>query len=307
MFFGGINEFLFIGSGIVTLLTVILGLSIPPALKAKSWKRFFSSATLVILGIVIPLIMFILSGFVVPEWKGGCRFGWLDCFAIGKYAVTPLVIWGCAGFYVVQVLRPDPPYRTWVTLGMLHGAATSGACFVIGCMSNTWLEEVGYPWLIIPGYVAVWYGILAAHAYKLSVVTRRQYVIAFLTSLPWWIGSVALSMLQFSSLRDNPSSGCFVVTAAMKGHDSITGPIFDIPEHNGTRKANQQLMTFWQLESIWRERSPLTHTAFRRLYNRIGPHIAQHIGRRWMADIVYMALKPLEWTAAYLLRTQERS
>ena len=73
-----------------------------------------------------------MSMFLVPEWKGDSHRGWLDCFILGKLALTPLVLWASAAFYVVQIYKPEPKPRAWVDLGLFVGAVTSTMCFVLG-------------------------------------------------------------------------------------------------------------------------------------------------------------------------------
>ena len=75
------------------VVLILVGLSLPPAIRDRSLKKFFIAFVLSAIGILIPFFFFIMSVFLLPDWKGGCRFGWLDCFQSGKLALTPLVLW----------------------------------------------------------------------------------------------------------------------------------------------------------------------------------------------------------------------
>jgi hypothetical protein len=302
---GGMEPWLFMASGIVTLLTAVLAMCLPPAIKHKSKRRFFSGSLYVIAGMLVPLFIFMLSFFLVPEWKGGCEHGWIDCFIGGKITLMPLVLWGSAAFYVVQVLRPaERPHRTWVVLGILAGAIVSCTCFVYGLCFFLDEHEKAL-WLIVPGYTAVWYTILAVLTVRSSPLAPSKYAIASISSLPFWAASVLLSKLQFKSLPDQAPE-CFVVTAAMHGHRSIVGPLIEIATPDSTRRASRQLIIFWKLEQIWDEASPRTHRIFRRLYNRVGPMIARRIRSPFVADAVYLTLKPLEWVATVVISVRDK-
>ena len=80
------------------------------------------------------------------------------------------------------------------------------------------------------------------------------------------------------------------------------GPFFEIEHCGQTRRANQQLITLWQFENLWREKFPRSHQVFRRGYNRLGPRLAAKIRSPWRADLIFLALKPGEWLAWLIQR-----
>ncbi len=67
------------------------------------------------------------------------------------------------------------------------------------------------------------------------------------------------------------------------------------------RFVNQQLATLWAFEVLWRECAPQSHAVFRRGYNLVGPVIARRITSPWIADALYIALKPAELLARFLV------
>jgi len=282
---------------------LLFGLSIFPALHAKSWKRFFLSMILSAVGIIFPLFIFITSMFLVPDWKGGCRYGWIDCFHIGKLALTPLVLWACAAFYVVQILKPKPKPRAWVDLGLFIGAVISTVCLIFGVILHSSRNELTW-WLLVPLYVSIWYCFLFIRTFRGSGLNPIAYLMTLALSGPFWIMSVIWSKKNYLSLPDNPPD-CFVVTAALRGHESIVGPISEFERHGTYRRANSQLKTFWHFESLWKSLSPRTHRAFRCFYNWIGPIIAGLIKTQITADIAYLTLKPFETIANLIIRIYE--
>jgi len=68
------------------------------------------------------------------------------------------------------------------------------------------------------------------------------------------------------------------------------------------RVVNRQLLIFWQFEALWQKSSPRTHHGFRWIYNRIGPMVAQRVRSKFIADTVYLLLKPFEMIAASVVR-----
>jgi hypothetical protein len=242
-----------------------------------------------------------MSAFLTPEGKSSCEYGWLNCVHIGKIALTPVVLWACAGFYAIQILRLDAKQHPWFALGVLHGAIVSAISFVWGVVIHgaSW-SDLG-SWLLVPLYVAVWYTLLAVYCLRKAKPCWLQHVASWVGVFPFWVGMVYWSKGHYASLPEHPP-GCFVVTAASKGHPWFVGTFLEIERRGVQRAVNQQLVTFWQLEQLWSKKGPGSHRSFRRVYNWIGPRIACCIRHRAVADVVYLVLKPVEWFALLLLR-----
>jgi hypothetical protein len=289
--------------GLFSILFV-LGLFLYPPLKKRSLKEGFLSVFLTSTGILIPCLVFLLSVFLTPEWKGGCRHGWWDCFFFGKLALTPLVVWACASFYVAQVLRPSSGNRTWVVLGLFAGSVTSTICLLIGLILIGIRSGVAW-WLLVPLYVCAWYSILFIRSKRSSHVKFKHYAATVFSMVPYWIGTAFWSKTNYLSLQETMPD-CFVVTAALHGHEGLVGPLTVIERYGVPRVANKQLRVFWQFEELWMTHSPLTHQVFRRFYNRLGPLIASRVESNVQADAVYLLLKPLETIAAKVVCMGEK-
>jgi hypothetical protein len=286
----------------VILAAILLGLALPSALKEKSWLRLLIASALSFFVVVLPVFVFLLSAFMVPEWKGGCHLGWFDCFHMGKLALTPIVFWATAALYAVEICQIDERMQPWIVQGLFLGAIVASVCFVFGLVS-VGNEKGASLWLLVPFYISLWHGIRAVQLIKSSKLGLASYVRAVCGSLPLWFVGAIWSRKVYESLPNNPPS-CFVVTAASRGHERFVGPFVETTHNGRARLANQQLITLWQFEHFWRNRAPRSHAAFRRVYNRVGPFLARRIDSPWLADAACLAIKPVEFMAALVIRMQ---
>jgi len=279
---------------------LLAGLAFPPALRDRSGKRFFIAFGLSFFGVLLPLGVFLLSAFLEPDWKGACPHGWIDCFQLGKLALTPVALWATAALYALDVYQVSDRKQRWVVLGILLGAIVATGCFIFGVISVGGQTDGEAGWLLVPFYVAVWYVIRAAQLIKAAEPGLTACLGAIASSLPFWFFSLLWSRNAYASL---PASApdCFVVTAAARGHETFVGPFMEVTHHGRTQLANRQLLILWQFESFWRTHAPGSHAKFRRIYNRLGPVIAGQIASPWMADLTYLVIKPAELLAGFIL------
>lgn len=289
--------------GILILLLIPALLALPAAAQ-KSWLRYLAATFICLAGVELPLLVYFASGFLTPDWKGDCPHGWVDCFILGKLALAPLVLLATAALYRLEILRgqrPQNPGRLMVCAVFL-GAITATVCFVFGVVSLGWQSLGWQKWLLVPGYMAVWYSVRARQLMRAAGLGFGNYFWAVVGSLPFWIASALWSKSIYSSLPDKAPDNCFIVTAAGRGHRRLVGPFFDV-EHGGRRvQANNQLITFWKLEKSWREKAPFSHKQFRRVYNLLGPCAAATLRSPWLADLAFIALIPIECIASFINR-----
>lgn len=275
---------------LLTLGVILLALVLPPTLKYRSWKKSGVSLLVASVGVVLPLFIFFFSAFLVPDWKGGCRHGWIDCFHLGKLALTPIVLWATAALYAVEVFAPERLTRYSVALGLVLGTTVAAVCFLFGVVAIG-VQHAMALWLLVPLYIAVWHGIRARQMIQRMNIGVFSCVVAFLSSLPFWVWSVIWSRHIYTALPNKPPD-CFVVTAASRGHKNLVGPFLEVRHNGQPRRANLQLIVLWQFEALWRAHAPGSHAAFRRAYNSIGPAIARCITSPWLADAVYVVRIP---------------
>jgi hypothetical protein len=271
----------------------------PPGCN-RAWT-YLKGIALSVLIVGLPLFVFILSAFLVPDCKAACSRGWLNCFHIGKLALTPVILWATAALYASDVLRIPDRSRQWLVSGVFLGAITSLACFIIGLLICDLRESWDRFWLCVPGYVSIWYSIRAVRLMQTTEVRLGAFFRSAFGSLPFWIASVLWSRDVYASLP-NEVGGCFVVTAAARGHRSLVGPFFEIERHGRRVRVNYQLFVLRRFEDLWRHRAPTSHRVFREVYNCFGPKIAKRIASPWLADFVWLALKPAEIVAGLALR-----
>jgi len=281
----------------------LLALALPPALKRRSWKTFFASLVLSFFGVLLPLFVFLFSSGLEPEWKGACAFGWLDCFIVGKLALAPLALVATAALYALEIFRVENRTRRWMVVGVFLGAIVASICFAFGlvCIGSEADAHMLKLWLLVPFYTAVWYSIRAVQLIKAARWDFWTYYISLIGSLPFWLASWYWSHSLYEALPNKAPADCFVVTAAARGHEFFVGPFIKVKHNGRIRRANRQLITLWQFETLWRDGAPLSHALFRCVYNRFGPVLARRIASPWLADLAHLAIKPVELLAGLMI------
>ena len=161
----------------------------------------------------------------------------------------------------------------------------------------------------VPAIVCVEYSL-----YAWLVVRHGKFKdkgpLAYFTLISTWVTAVLaaiafkipLAMAFYERLPNQPPEDCFIVTAASRGHWWFVRTWRD--ESGCT--VNRQLLTFWQFEASLAAKAPRFHRVLRAVYNGFAPVAARCIVFPWMADIVYLLLKPVEWTVMTLNRLWER-
>ena len=262
--------------------------------------------------VVLPLTEFLVSLLFGPECKAGAPNGAVHLYQAGKVTLLPIALWATAALYAVEVLRRVPPPR-WAAWGIVSGAVVCIVTFLFFLIVDMRpVLDAGRPWRPLtahdlvgvaiassfPGYVTAWY---VWRAWQLVGTERvgTSDVLAVLTiNGPFWLATAWNTRRIFDALPDE-CYGCFIVTAATRGHPALVGPLVELASG---RRANRQLVRFWRFEAAWRARHPASHAAARRVYDRVAPPIAARIRSRWLADVVYLALKPIELLAAIVTR-----
>jgi hypothetical protein len=291
-----------IGNPLVVFGVILLLLALPALFQEPTTTQFGRALLVSAFGVVLPLAIFCLSALLVPDWKGACPHGWVDCFHLGKLALLPLVLWATGALYAVEVCGVQA--RHSVVLALFSGALIAAVCFFYGlAVVNKRSGTVLF--LAVSLYIAVWHGLRAYQFQRVSRCGPWLFIAAFLGGVPFWFGAVIWSHHIYDSLPENPPN-CFIVTAASRGHAGLVGPFCEVRRNGGSRWANQQLATLWQFEELWRTRAARSHALFRRLYNRLGPVFARRITSPWFADIVFVGLKPAELLARLAVAINER-
>ena len=101
----------------------------------------------------------------------------------------------------------------------------------------------------------------------------------------------------------------FLCSVAAKGHAPLVRPLrFGV---RGGKKilCNRQLLVSNAFEEWLQEHVPALHRPVRRHYNRVGALIHRYYGvfdKKWVADGVYILMKPLEWAFVLFLYCFDR-
>jgi hypothetical protein len=250
-----------------------------------------------------PVLWHALSAFAfVAEWKGERAWHWFyyihDEMA-GLILVPFLLI---TALFVSRALTNEGFRRqSTTTLIMMLSSAAICAWYTISVLlfdftNSGMVDDVNMlAWLFFPTVSGLNYVLVALMFWRES--ERRAPKVGFVIA---WVGGifaalvakVILAMRFYVQLPDE-KPGCFVVSAAAKGHPSLVGS-WQHPELN--KPVNRQWERFKAFEDVLALRSPQIHRALRGVYNRIGPVLACGVRNPWMADAVYLALKPLEYS-----------
>ena len=87
----------------------------------------------------------------------------------------------------------------------------------------------------------------------------------------------------------------YLCTVAAGGHKKIVKPIRKGIRHGHEVIVNRQLCIANAFEQILEEKTPRFHKLVRGIYDSYGFPVARLIKSKWIADIIYIVMKPLEW------------
>jgi hypothetical protein len=123
-----------------------------------------------------------------------------------------------------------------------------------------------------------------------------------------WSLSIISVLDEYAKLPKSAPGGCYVVTAAAGGHQRLVKSTF-IRRADGSIGINStQIRRLKFAEIALASMCPGAHAHLRSAYDRLGPGMAQRIrSRRWMCDVAYCSLKPLEWIVVLIVRLKLRN
>ena len=88
----------------------------------------------------------------------------------------------------------------------------------------------------------------------------------------------------------------YLCTVAAGGHRKVVKPLRVGMRHGHRVLVNRQLCVANAFEQILEEKTPAIHRIIvRHIYDKTGYPLSRHIRTKWMADVIYFAMKPLEW------------
>lgn len=102
------------------------------------------------------------------------------------------------------------------------------------------------------------------------------------------------------------SGSHYLCTVSLRGHKKLVKPT-RMGIRNGEKiVVNRQLCVANAFEQLIMEKTPRFHKALRNFYDTYGYPISKFIRKAWVADIVYLIMKPLEWLFILVLYTFDR-
>lgn len=153
-------------------------------------------------------------------------------------------------------------------------------CSRILCKSSSW------PFL---AFLLMWplFGILVC----ILVLFGQQpdsFIKAFTETSDW---SLSQRVAPQNLYRDEH----YLCTVAAGGHEKVVKPVRMGVRHGHKVIVNRQLMIANAFEQLLEEKTPRLHRHIRHFYDTYGFPIAKLIRSRYVADVVYVIMKPLEW------------
>ncbi len=291
----------------VVLLADRLSLSSRVGLEFGNWGKM----TLVVFTGLNSVCMLMLATIAFePDWKGekGLHWGYYLLDAPAGYTLWPIYWLGVLSF-IAGVLNPQYAIRSRMNLVLVLTLAVISAWYVFAVVFMKFGDIGGIIAAYMPGIVCVEYTL-----YAWLIIRHAKFAdwksLSFFAWLFAWLAAVSaaiavkipIAMRFYEDLPDQSPPGCFIVTAASRGHEWMVRTWRD----DSGRIVNRQLLTFWQWEALLAAKAPGMHRALRAVYNRCAPLLARCIMFPWMADVLYLLLKPAEWFAAALNRLGQR-
>lgn len=97
------------------------------------------------------------------------------------------------------------------------------------------------------------------------------------------------------------SNGHYLCTVAATGHKGLVRPMRWGERHGNRITVNRQLCIANAFEQLLEERMPGLQQRVRRLYDAYGYPLSKHIHTKLQADLVYLLMKPLEWSFLFII------
>lgn len=89
--------------------------------------------------------------------------------------------------------------------------------------------------------------------------------------------------------------GHYLCTVAVNGHEKVVKPTRMGIRHGVKIGVNRQLCVANAFEQLIEDKAPRFHKWVRHVYDKYGYPLSKHITTKLRADLIYIAMKPLEW------------
>lgn len=202
------------------------------------------------------------------------------------------IVFGLFGFLVLG----------WLCLGAAQVYDPAGVLFIFPVAVFALSSLFANAYWAFGAYLAVAIHVARRHG-------KMQFRLAHLLVVFTWLAAylaatrvaVQLALNDYATLPTSPTGGCYIATAAARGHRRFVGARAISLGSGRTLWVNRQLVTLKCGELVIRALFPRGHRAMRAVYDWFGPRLASQITHPLLADAVYLSLKPCEWFARSLL------
>ena len=106
-----------------------------------------------------------------------------------------------------------------------------------------------------------------------------------------------LSQLDYMC-NDVVCDGHYLCTVAANGHKGVVKPVRKGLRGGEPIICNRQLLVANAFEDLIQQKAPRLHRIIRHNYDKVGDFVQRYYGvfrHKWVADVVYIIMKPLEW------------
>ncbi|MGB6043157.1 MAG: DUF6688 family protein [Pirellulales bacterium] len=291
-------------------------------LLKKSHSQYF----IVRLGIYSGLLLALQYGFILFISIGTVSSLTITAVAFILFAGAVAIICGLAAFGVVRWAVPvlwaqarrlsGQVLRRWSLLAQWSAFAAVTLFLVVSMTGGEAIAEMlgaSISILIIGNLAAApfWalfvYAVMGWWIYQQQKSTRQYSLAQILIVISWlgaylaaWRWGLRLALTEYSKLPTEPPGGCYVVTAAARGHSWWVGT--DRKSVTGeSGPANNQMRYLKAADLALAVAAPRLHRRVRSFYDRVGPRWASRLRHPLAADMAYTMLKPAEWITRLFL------
>lgn len=145
------------------------------------------------------------------------------------------------------------------------------------------------------------------------VLMAVQLILVIFGQQPDSFIRVFLDTSSFNYSKINPpppiiisGDGHYLCTVSVKGHKKVVKPLRAGIRRGNRILVNRQLLVANAFENILEQYTPRLHKAVRYVYDKYGYPISKHINSKLSADLIYIAMKPLELIFVLVLYTVDK-
>lgn len=268
-----------------------------PGRFVKSFVVRLGVYTGVLLALQYWLVFVIALGGTGPE----------ELLTVGFYSLLAVVVPWAGGWLIALLFR-----KFGEVLFILIALLTVLGVILVWALTEAAVGDLLMAMVLIPCLLclfcaAPWavasYTVMTIYALRNSGVKRMRFSLAQLLGVLTWLAaylgawrtSALLMLQQYAKLPTEQPEGCYVCTAAARGHRRLVGDEYHATASGRVYRVTDQMRYLKAAELLLAGISPPAHRVCRRAYDLIGPPLAAAMGHPLLADAAYLSLKPAEW------------